>query len=324
MNILIHVRNKIPSLYYGGTERVVWYLAKELHELGHKITFLAPKESYCDFAEVIFLDESRSIDSQIPSYIDVVHINDDNFDEKISKPYIVTIHGNPKFNQELDINSVFISKNHASRYKSDSYVYNGLNWNSYPKPNLNSKRNYFHFLGNASWNVKNVRGVINSILSTENEKLKVLGGARFHPNTFTFSRRIQFEGMVNDQQKSELLNYSKGLIFPVLWHEPFGLAIIESLFYGCPVFGTPYGSLPEIVGEDFGVLSNSSFTISEAILNSDSFSKTKCNEYVLENFNSKKMAENYIKKYELVLNGNSINSSNPLLLENENNLLEWK
>ena len=33
------------------------------------------------------------------------------------------------------------------------------------------------------------------------------------------------------------------------WHEPFGIALIEALYFGCPVFGTPYGSLPEIVEE---------------------------------------------------------------------------
>ena len=48
---------------------------------------------------------------------------------------------------------------------------------------------------------------------------------------------------------SSLLNASRGLIFPVRWHEPFGLAVIESLYFGCPVFATPYGALPELVQE---------------------------------------------------------------------------
>ena len=40
---------------------------------------------------------------------------------------------------------------------------------------------------------------------------------------------------LTSSEKGEILNSSKGLVFPVLWHEPFGLAIIESLYYGCPV-----------------------------------------------------------------------------------------
>lgn len=324
MNILISIPNKIPSIHYGGTERVVWYLAKELKQLGHTVTLLAPKGSYCDFANIIPLDLDKPIDSQIPSYIDVVHINDDNFTQKITKPYIVTIHGNPSYDKVLDINSIFISKNHADRYSSENFVYNGLDWNSYSKPNLNSTREYFHFLGKAAWNVKNVKGAIGTILSTDNEKLRILGGNRFHPNTFTLSRRVKFEGMVNDQQKSNLINKSKGLIFPIIWNEPFGLAIIESLYYGCPVFGTPYGSLPEIVLQEYGFLTDKRQELSEAISNSSCYSKTKCNEYVVEKFNSKQMALNYLDKYEIVMNGGNINSKQPKLISQNKELLNWQ
>ena len=55
------------------------------------------------------------------------------------------------------------------------------------------------------------------------------------------------------------------MIFPVRWHEPFGLAIVESLYFGCPVFGTPYGSLPEIVAPDVGVLSARASDLAEAV-----------------------------------------------------------
>ena len=53
--------------------------------------------------------------------------------------------------------------------------------------------------------------------------------------------------MVGGTNKTKLLNQSKGLLFPVRWHEPFGLAILESLHYGCPVFGTPRGSCLKLV-----------------------------------------------------------------------------
>jgi hypothetical protein len=61
--------------------------------------------------------------------------------------------------------------------------------------------------------------------------------------------------MVGGQVKLDLLQGSRGLIFPVLWHEPFGLAVIESLYFGCPVYATPYGALPELVPPACGVLS---------------------------------------------------------------------
>ena len=56
MNITIVLGDKIPSIKYGGTQRVMWYLGKELDKRGHKVTFIAGKGSYCPFAKVIELD----------------------------------------------------------------------------------------------------------------------------------------------------------------------------------------------------------------------------------------------------------------------------
>ncbi|MVO10614.1 glycosyltransferase [Flavobacterium sp. TP390] len=322
MNILITVQNKIPSLFYGGTERVVWYLGLELHKLGHKVTFLAPEGSYCDFTNLLIFNPNKSLNDQIPENIDIVHIFDDNFIEKIDKPHIVTIEGNPFLINELNLNSVFVSKNHANRYNSESYVYNGLDWDAYKKPSFDNKREYFHFLGKAAWNVKNVKGAIEIIRASKKERIRILGGNRFHPNTFTFSNKVKFEGTVNDSEKSRLMNKSKGLLFPVLWHEPFGLAITESLFFGCPVFGTPYGSLQELVPKEVGFLSNSVNDLKEAVLNAENFDKKVCHEYALDNFNSRKMTLEYFNLYEKVLNGEKLNVKNPTE-KTKNYTFEW-
>lgn len=315
MHVLITVKNRIPSLYYGGTERVVWYLAKELVSLGHKVTFLAPEGSSSDFCDVLVYDTSKSLNEQVPDYIDVIHANDDHFAETTKKPIVVTIHGNPENYEGLHQNSIFVSQNHAKRYQSQSYVHNGLNWDEYPKFIEGQKRESFHFLGNAAWKVKNVKGAISTILNTKNETLKVLGGKRWHPNTFSLSTRVNYLGMVNDIKKAEVMSASKGLVFPVLWDEPFGLAITESLYYGCPVFGTPYGSLPELVTHDIGFLSNNSSELTTAILNSEEYSAKVCHDYAIEFFGAKKMALSYINKYEKVLNGKVLNINMPKLIE---------
>ncbi len=92
--------------------------------------------------------------------------------------------------------------------------------------------------------------------------------------------------MVGDEVKNEILNDSKALIFPVLWHEPFGLAIIESLFFGCPVIGTNYGALPELIPPEIGFLSNSLNELTTAFQNLDTFSRSLCNDYAFSQFNS--------------------------------------
>ncbi len=329
MKILIVHRATIPVHLYGGIERVIWDLGKELVGLGHEVTYLVKQGSQCDFADVVPIDESREITDQIPEKVDLIHFHFVPLNlNKMKKPYLITIHENKITSENFDLNSVFVSKNHAERYSSTSFVYNGLNWDNYVKPNFSKKRTYFHFLGKAAWRVKNVKGAIQVVKKTKSERLKVLGGVRFNIKMglrFTFSPRVSFYGMVGGSEKEELLNGSKGLIFPVRWHEPFGLAIIESLYFGCPVFGTPYGALPEIVGEDFGVLSNSVDDLVTAVENSDQFSPKLCHEYALTTFNSKKMAITFLEKYEKILSGEKLNKTPPRLQEIPNEkFLEWK
>lgn len=314
MNILIVYDGIIPAKAYGGVERVIWFLAKALFKLGHNISFLVPKGSHCPFANIIELDMNQSIETQIPTDIDIVHINIP-FKEQLSKPFIITLHGNAKTGEALHPNTVFISKNHAERHNGSCFIYNGLDWGDYPEPsNLYCSRHNFHFLAKAAWRLKNVKGAIKTTLKIPAETLHVLGGNRLNFKMgfrLTLSQRVRFHGMVGGLEKFQILNQSKGLVFPVLWDEPFGLAIIESLYFGAPVFGTPYGSLPELVTEEIGHLSTSSDSLSEAMQHAK-YSSKSCYEYANDNFNSDRMARDYLDVYEKVLNNHSLNINSNL------------
>lgn len=316
MHVLIVNNTSIPVQKYGGTERVIWWLGKQLVNMGHKVSYLVAAGSYCDFANVYTLNPNVPFNKQIPENVDVVHLNCE-VNETPKIPYILTIHGNSNEKKPLDINAVFVSANHAARFGSTSFVHNGIDPDDYGDPGLNKQRNYFHFLGDAAWRVKNVRGAI-KIAQIAKIPLRVIGGVRFNFNQgirLTFDTRIQFDGMQGGVVKNEILKHSKGLIFPVLWHEPFGISIVESLYFGCPVFGTPYGSLPEIVNSDVGFLSNSTSELVDAIKHVDSYSKKFCHEYVMNHFSSKQMGKSYVEKYEMVLNGSHLNYTNPILKE---------
>lgn len=327
MKILLFCSGVIPAKLYGGIERVVWCLGRELVKAGHEVTFMAKPGSKCDFAKVIVTDPDRDIIEQIPSSVDIVHFHGDPVKtDSLQKPYLFTWHGNGGYGIPLDKNTVFISANHAERYGSGCFVYNGLDWSEYADPDLSSCRKWFHFLGKACWRVKNVSGAIAIIKRLRGETLRVIGGRRFNIKMgvrFTFNHRIKFHGMLGGADKDSILNGSKGLIFPVRWHEPFGLAIVESLYFGCPVFGTPYGSLPELVPGDVGYLSNSATELVEALKNHGSFSKRRCHEFAAETFNSKKMADSYLEKYHTVLCGKPLNGSAPSLREKTGRFLEW-
>lgn len=310
MNILIINNTRIPALKYGGTERVVWSLGKFLHKMGHKITFLVGKGSYAPFGKIIEIDPKKHITQQIPSDVDVVH-SFIPFRRPISKPYIVTIEGNGKPGEEFDINTVFVSKNHANRHNSNKFVYNGIDPDDYGKVNWYTSREHLLFLGKASWKVKNLKDCI-LLAKVAETKLAILGG-----RGFSFNPYISYKGMVGGERKNRLLNQGKALLFPVRWHEPFGIAITESMYFGCPVFGTTYGSLPELVTEETGLLSNSRSDILEAIYNIGSYDRRKIHQYVLDNFHAEKMAKDYLQLYEQVMNGQILNPSTPALLPSE-------
>jgi hypothetical protein len=159
MHILIVNNTSIPVKHYGGTERVIWWLGKQLVNMGHKVSYLVGPGSYCDFATgVHVLNQDIPFNQQIPAGVDLVHLNC-KVNQTPTIPYIFTLHGNTNDQNPMDINTVFVSKNHASRYGSDSFVHNGIDPDDYGDPGLDQKRNYFHFLGDAAWRVKNVKAL---------------------------------------------------------------------------------------------------------------------------------------------------------------------
>jgi len=330
MHIAIVYEGVIPAKTYGGIQRSIWYLGKELVHRGHTVTYIVAEGSECPFATVQILDPEKTIASQLPGKADIFHVchlSRYTLGE-MTRPYIYNLRGNIYDDRPLDLNTVFISRKHASRYGSDVFVYNGMDWEDYGPVRFDNERNYFHFLGKAAWRIKNLRGAIKVIHKTPSEKLWVLGGSRLNINMgfrLTLSHRVRFFGMVGGEHKNKLLQGSKGLVFPVLWDEPFGNAMTESLYFGCPVFGTPYGSQGEIVQSDVGFLSNDSDEMAAAILEVGSYSRKHCHEYARDSYNSGVMCEGYLDIYERVLNEGKLHSANPRLLsQHSTKKLAWK
>lgn len=313
MHVLIECGSVIPAVKYGGTERVVWWLGKALVEQGHKVTYLAMPGSSCPFADVIALDPARPRHEQIPDDVDIVHYNGGH-DTLCPKPYLETIHGNVPPGHTFHINTVFISQNQAERCGGDYYIHHGLDLEEYGDPALQAPRQNLVFLAKAAWRVKNVKGAIR-MTRNAGAAIEVAGGSRLNIKMgfrFTATPKARFHGMVDQQYKMQLLRRTEGLVFPVLWHEPFGLAVIEAMYYGNPAFVTAWGSLPELVTPEVGFSSNSESELTEAIKNRGAYKRDVVHEYIRENFNNHRMASHYVQAYEKVLNGETLNSQVPV------------
>ncbi len=315
MNILIQHNALLPVSQYGGTERMVWWLGKYLAQMGHRVTFLVKAGSTCPFAKILVYDNTKSLDEQIPDYVDVIHLN--SVFAETRKPQLSTAHGNSPFGQNLPINSVFVSKNHAERHGASAFVHNGLDFDEYGKPDLYLPRKHLHFLAKAAWRVKNVKGAIELARQSKN-RLEVMGGNRLNIKMgfrFTPYPSVRFHGMVGETEKAKIMSQSRALLFPVLWHEPFGIAIVESLFMGCAVVGTPYGSLPEIVTNEVGFLSKYKSVLVDNLLNINEINPKICHQYATDVFSAEAMAKKYLGYYEEILAGRNLNLQIPTLLE---------
>lgn len=313
MRILMMHTNVLPALKYGGRERALWWLAQELHNRGHSITLLAPGGSYSDFARILEYNPDIDINKQIPEDVDLVHLHTRPRQTLTCKPYVVTIGGNGHVGEEYDINSIFLTRNHAERHGARAFVYNGLNTDEYGKVDFQAKRKYMHFLAKAAWKLKNVRGAIR-LARMSGHRLEVIGGRRINFKMgFRFSTdpNVHFNGMLGGEKKLSILRHSKGLIFPVLWHEPFGIAIIESMYYGCPVFATPWGSLPEIVKPETGFLSDRYSELSTRMKDLSAYDPRHIHSYVCDTFSARQMVDAYLRCYEEVMNGRDLNPSVP-------------
>lgn len=305
-------RYSLPPVKYGGTERVVWGLGTNQEKDGHEVRYLwgnAPNLP----ANASIADKSVPLEKQINGWPDIVHFHRP-YDGELHVPYISTEHGNADEARTYSRNCVFLSNKHAQNHGAECFVHNGLNWDEYGEPNIKEIGDYFVFLGKTKAPTKNLQGTV-QIAQRTKTKLSVLGGTRLNIRKnpyFVSDRRVKFHGMVGGDVKNTLIKNARALLFPVRWHEPFGLAIIEALYLGVPVIGTKYGSLPEIISEpEIGFLSNDLDILVQAAGDCGRFNRMRCHEVAKERFSSYKMHKGYEICYQKVLDGEYLNSKKP-------------
>jgi glycosyltransferase involved in cell wall biosynthesis len=307
MKIALCHDQRIPPLKYGGTERVVAWLARALLDLGHEVTLISRAGSEVSGTRQIEFDPARTFEEQAPADIDLIHLNATPLKEP-KRPYLVTIHGNGQPGETFLPNTCFVSRSHAENHGAFAYVHNGIEVSEY---SCDLQRNEtLVFLAKASWAVKNLDGA-KAIAHRLGMRLEVLGSRdwpgglhRWIPTV----RGVRYRGMVDDREKRAVLRSARALLFPVRWHEPFGLAITEALASGCAVFGTPYGSLPEIVSPTVGRLGTSVSGLVRAVEEDlPKIAPLTCRAHVEQGpFSAQGMALAYLRLYETILSNGEL------------------
>jgi glycosyltransferase involved in cell wall biosynthesis len=306
MKITHVIPARFPVEGYGGTERVCYWLAKAQAELGHEVTVLCRPGSRLPFARVAELpDPLDHLDPLLPPGTEMVQLyGSPNY--RVGAPYLVNIGGNGQAGERFPANTVFVSRSHAARHGWTEFVHNGVDLAEYPLER--AKKNYAVFLAKASWRVKNLRGAIR-IARAAGLPLEVGGGRA--PFWESWRGGVRSRGMVSGAEKLKLLQEARVLLFPVIWEEPFGVAVVEALACGTPVVATPRGALPEILNADCGWIANSFEGLVEGVEKAAALAPEACRRRVEEAFTHIHMAEKYLFYYKRILESGELRDGFP-------------
>lgn len=307
MHILFHHNGILPVKKYGGIERILFWHMKELIKFGHQVTYIGPEGSDLNPWGIKTIIQ-KNLDSwyeQVPDNVELIHLFY-NFKPPLDIPFLLTMEGNGRPKEEFPYNTVFVSQKHAELHNSSHFVHNGLDLSEYPFEDKTRGFEKFLFLAKGSWKVKNLKGVIQACRKT-GKHLNIVGGRSWIPYP-----KIHSFGMLGGQEKLDVIKKSDALLFPVRWHEPFGIAIIEAMAMGLPVIGSSYGSLPELLQPGVGVACSDFNELLETLRSPADFkSPEEIREHIEKNFQIKHFTENHLGYYQRIICGEQLHEHFP-------------
>lgn len=109
---------------------------------------------------------------------------------------------------------------------------------------------------------------------------------------------VEWLGEVGRQEKLDLLTAARCLLFPIRWHEPFGLVMVEAMACGTPVVATRRGSVPEVVAHgETGFVCDDHASLVSALRRVGELSADRCRAEAVRRFDVDLMAARYEEVY---------------------------
>ncbi len=325
----------VPPKQYGGTERVVAYLAEALQEAGHEVTLFASGDSTTRVPMVACCPRAlrglnEVCDPQLWSALqfqalldradefDIVHFHSGYlhfplWDEL--PPGVTTLHGRldfdpPQFYARYPrAPLVSISEAQRAPWPQANWVrtiHHGL-----PRDLLHAgpgDGGYLAFVGRISREKRVDRAI--EIARRARMPLKI--AAKIDPADVAYVEHavqplldqpgVEFLGETDERGKQELLSNAAALLFPIDWPEPFGLVMIEALACGTPVIAWRRGSVPEIIehGRTGFVIDNIEDAV-QAVLHIGDIDRAECRRAFERRFTAQRMANEYVEAYRTIL-----------------------
>ena len=298
MHITLFWHDRLPVKGYGGTQRVVVWLARGLAELGHEVSLIAGPGSRVPAARLVPVEVKTmrtagfNPAAHMPAGTDILH-SFVPIPKLLDLPYVWTQEGNFQPGRTPPPRTIFVSANHAERNGSRAFVYNGIDPAEFTFQA--DKDDYDFFIGR----LHREKGYQLAIEAARRSGRQLVLAGGWRP---TLRRGTRFIGSVDGAEKARWLAGARCLWMPAQWNEPFGLTLAEALMSGTPVLGTHYGSLPEIVTPDVGILADTVDDLVEAAEVIDARRNPEaCRARAECWFTHRVMAEEYVRFYRQML-----------------------
>jgi glycosyltransferase involved in cell wall biosynthesis len=323
----------VPPKLYGGTERIVAYLTDELVAMGHEVTLFASGDSTTTAGLRAGCPQALRLDPTVLDHIapllamietvaqrarefDVIHLHCDYLGYptlvRAGTPFLATLHGRldlPElklvYRAFADVPVVSISNSQREPLPEARYVatvYHGL-----PERLLepgDGADGYLAFLGRISPEKAPDRAI--RIAAQAGMKLKIAAKVDRVDREYFATEiepllaqpHVEFIGEIAEHQKSEFLGNAAGLLFPITWREPFGLAMIEAMACGTPVIALGNGSVPEVVDQGVtGYIVKDEMAAASAAGQLHLLDRALVRAVFERRFTARRMAEDYTQIY---------------------------
>jgi glycosyltransferase involved in cell wall biosynthesis len=330
----------VPPAGYGGTERIVSYLAEELVQRGHDVTLFASGDSRTSARLVPVVDTALRLAGASPdagfahhvrllarvfrdaASFDLIHCHTDYlalpFSWLVRTPTVHTIHGrlDVPYLQAVyrDFQGVpLVSISHAQRAPLAAVqpswvatVHHGIPLRDVPFSGAAGR--YLAFLGRMSPEKRPDLAIEIAIRSAVPLRIaaKIDATERTYFETVIAPRLqhplITFQGEVQGAAKFAFLRDARALLFPIDWPEPFGLVMVEAMACGTPVIGRPCGAASEVVAHGrTGFLVESVDDLVAAVGQVGAIDRGECRRHVESHFSVDRMVDDYETVYRRLL-----------------------
>ncbi len=331
--VLSPVSWRTPPRHYGPWEYVVSLLTEELVRLGLDVTLFATGDSRTSGKLIAVCPRPYSEDSSVdPKVAECLHISEifersANFDlihnhfdflpltysGLVETPVVTTIHGfsSPSIipvYEKYNAHGHYVAISESDKSPKLDYIatiHHGIDVAQFAFSGATGK--YLLFFGR----IHPEKGVREAIEVSQRVGIKlVIAGIIQDHDYFTTEvephidgATVEYLGSVGPDRKADMLGGALALLHLIGFDEPFGLSLIESMACGTPVIAFRRGSMPELVrhGETGYVVDDVEGAV-KAVSAVKTIERSACRADVERRFTSARMARDYVRVYQQVLN----------------------